>query len=158
MRRRTSGTLHDLWDYCMSQHDSYWWLGMTQHDSAWVIQSGDRSRPGPALDPGSGRGWTACSRLPRTILDSIYEIGNSHQCLDYLLLHHMTIMWPCWSRDRVWGCNPSEHILSDPKRVLCVCDLCSTCSDLIGTNLGGEGHAVVWQVRFLSVFLYILLY
>ena len=25
-------------------------------------------------------------------------------------------------------------------------------------DLGGEGHAVVWQVRFLSVFLYILLY
>ena len=25
-------------------------------------------------------------------------------------------------------------------------------------HLGGEGHAVVWQVRFLSVFLYILLY
>ena len=26
------------------------------------------------------------------------------------------------------------------------------------SHLGGEGHAVVWQVRFLSVFLYILLY
>ena len=28
----------------------------------------------------------------------------------------------------------------------------------VNNNLGGEGHAVVWQVRFLSVFLYILLY
>ena len=96
----------------------------------------DHSRSGLALGSEPGYNWTMCSRLPKTILDSTSKIGNSHQCPDHPSLHHMTFMWPCWSRDRVWGWNPSERVLSDPGCVLRVCDLCSTCSDPIGTHVG----------------------
>ena len=119
----------ELLDKSLSHHHDSSWLNMS-HTSC------DHTGSGLALGSEPGCGWTMCSRLPKTILDSTSEIGNSHQCPDHPSIHHMTFMWPCWSRDRVWGWNPSERVLSDSGRFLRVCDLCSTCSDPIGAHIG----------------------